>query len=144
MLLSRAHSAMDKIINTLPSFLMSKRKPENCRLVVTMTTPVRTSRVARYPLALNFSLKKSSANRTVKMVSEFDNMAVSDAVVFSSPVKKRLGARIEPETVIASTSGQSLRLTWRPRTLYESGTDDRAGGLAASTGNHGFRFDSCT
>lgn len=56
-------------------------------------------------------MKNINAKRTVNMVSELDKIAVSEAVVCSSPMKNKLGANTAPDIVIASMSGQSFDLT---------------------------------
>src|SRR5579885_176819 len=82
--------------------------------------------VARYPMGPSFSLKTISAKRTVHIVSEFDRIAVSYAVVCSRPVKNKAGASMAPVADIASTRGQSLAFICSPFTLYDNGAEESA------------------
>jgi len=57
---------------------------------------------------LSFSLKSIIASKTVNIVSPFDKIAVSEAVVFSKPMKNRVGAKIEPNPEIVNMRYQSF------------------------------------
>ena len=52
-------------------------------------------------------------------------MAVSEAVVCLRPVKKKIGAIIEPDRAIAKISSQSFFLIVTVFFLYDKGTEDK-------------------
>ena len=62
-----------------------------------MTNPIRTKAIATYPIRFRFSLKNAIASRIEKIISPFDKMELSIAVVCLRPKKNIAGAITAPE-----------------------------------------------
>ena len=101
-LLSSAHNTMEPRMKKCPAFRCNN-DPENCKFVVMITTPDKTSATEIKPTGLNLSLKNNSPNNTVNIISTFDKSEVSAALDCCRPKKYRYGAAAAPQIDIATS-----------------------------------------
>lgn len=101
-LLSRAQNTVEPTISIFPIF-NSKEEFENCRLVVRMIMPAKTSIIGKISRFINFSLKNIVAKRIENKISPLINIEESEAELCERPKKKSPGAITAPQILVTKS-----------------------------------------